>query len=275
MFLAKPVIIPPGQDPNFGSEREQSLVWAILLSNGLFIPLVTIVLGLRIYTKVSMTKKLFLDDCEFVPRVLQISIVLAILMQRHSDLMTASAILFLILASVDIAAVPWGFGVHIQDLPGATLPDQLKSLEAVLYHNFISMLLICLSICLAKLSIVATLLHIFNAKTLTCNVMRTVLLIISLIVVLCCAGQFFSVIFQCTPVRLSWMISEIGNLGSCSNLETAVVVSGAINALTDFLITCAPIPSFMKLQMPLKQRLCLSALFLSGLMLVIPCRQDI
>lgn len=186
--------------------------------------------------------------------------------------MTVSAILFLTLASVDVAAIPLGFGVHIQDLPGSTLPDQLKSLEAVLYHNFISMLLICLSICLAKLSIVATLLHIFNAKTLTCNVMRKVLLLISMIVVLCCAGQFFFVIFQCTTVRLSWMISEIGTLGSCSNLETAVVVSGAINAITDFLITCAPIPSFMKLQMPLKQRLCLSALFLSGLMLVVPCR---
>lgn len=191
------------------------------------------------------------------------------------DLMTVSAILFLTLASVDVAAVPLGFGVHIQNLPGSTLPDQLKSLEAVLYHNFISMLLICLSICLAKLSIVATLLHIFNAKTLTCNVMRKVLLIISMIVVLCCAGQFFFVIFQCTTVRLSWMISEIGTLGSCSNLETAVVVSGAINAITDFMITCAPIPSFMKLQMPLKQRLCLSALFLSGLMLVIPCRREI
>lgn len=182
--------------------------------------------------------------------------------------MTVSAILFLTLASIDVAAIPLGFGLHLQNIPGDTLSDQLVSLEAVLYHNFISMLLICLSICLAKLSIVATLLHIFNAKTLTCNVMRTVLLIISLIVVLCCAGQFFFVIFQCTTVRLSWMISGIGTLGSCSNLETAVVVSGAINAITDFLITCAPIPSFMKLQMPLKQRLCLSALFLSGLMSV-------
>lgn len=68
MFLAQPIIIPPGQDPNFGKEGGESLVWAILLSNGLFIPLVTIVVALRIYTKVSMTKQIFLDDCETAPK---------------------------------------------------------------------------------------------------------------------------------------------------------------------------------------------------------------
>ncbi|KAJ4387515.1 hypothetical protein N0V93_008108 [Gnomoniopsis smithogilvyi] len=243
MFLAQPIILPPGQDPNAGKEVDDSLVWAILLSNGLFIALVTIVVALRIYTKFTMAKQVFLDDY----------------------LMTASAILFLALASLDVAAIPLGFGRHAQNLPGNTQLEQMKSMEKVLYHNFFSMLLICLSICLAKLSIVATLLHIFNAKTLTCNVMRKGLLIVSLIVVLCCAAQFFFVIFQCTTVRLSWMVSEIGISGSCSNLETAVVATGAVNAVTDFLITCAPIPSFMKLQMPLKQRICLSALFLSGL----------
>lgn len=182
------------------------------------------------------------------------------------DFMAASAILFLTLASLDVAAVPLGFGLHVQNLPGDSNAAQLKAMERVLYYNFLSMLLVCLSICLAKLSIVATLLHIFNAKTLTCIAMRKGLLVVSLIVVLCCAAQFFFVIFQCTTVRLSWMVSEIGTLGSCSNLETAVVATGAVNALTDFLITCAPIPSFMKLQMPLKQRVYLSALFLSGLM---------
>lgn len=64
MFLAQPIILPPGQEPNVGKEGEHSFVWAILLSNGLFIPLVTIVVALRIYTKFTMTKQVFLDDCE-------------------------------------------------------------------------------------------------------------------------------------------------------------------------------------------------------------------
>ncbi|KAJ4418213.1 hypothetical protein N0V82_005687 [Gnomoniopsis sp. IMI 355080] len=105
MFLAQPIIIPPGQDPNLGTESDESLVWAILLSNGLFIPLVTIVIALRIYTKLSMAKQIFLDDY----------------------LMTASALLFLTLASLDVAAVPLGFGVHIQNLPGDTMPEQLNA----------------------------------------------------------------------------------------------------------------------------------------------------
>lgn len=182
--------------------------------------------------------------------------------------MIVSAVLFLALASINLAAIPLGFGRHIENVPGDTLLEQLQSIEHVLYHNFVSLLLICLSICLAKLSIIATLLDIFNGKTM--NLMRSVLWTTSLVVVLCCAAQFLFVIFQCTTVRLSWMVSELGTLGSCSNLETAMAVTGAINALTDFLITCAPIPSFMNLQIPLKQRLCLSALFLSGLVLVFP-----
>lgn len=180
--------------------------------------------------------------------------------------MIFSALLFLTLTSIDITAIPLGFGFHIEDLPGDTFPEQLKSAERVLYHNFISILLIFISICLAKLSIVATLLHIFDAKTI--SLLRTVLLITSLVVIICCVTQVLLVIFQCTTVQLSWNVSEIGTLGSCSNLETVVAITGTINILTDFVITCAPIPSFMKLQMPIKQKLCLSTLFLSGLMLV-------
>lgn len=67
MFLSQPIILPPGQDPNDGKEVGDSLVWAILLSNGLFIPIVTIVVALRIYTKFSMAKRLFVDDCECIP----------------------------------------------------------------------------------------------------------------------------------------------------------------------------------------------------------------
>lgn len=67
MFLAQPVTAPPpGQDPDFERPGGQSLVWAILLSNGLFIPLVTIVIAMRIYTKFSMTKQIFLDDCKCI-----------------------------------------------------------------------------------------------------------------------------------------------------------------------------------------------------------------
>lgn len=65
MFLTKPIVFPAsGQDPNFARPGEPSLVWAILLSNGLFIPLVAIVIALRIFTKFSMTKQVFLDDCK-------------------------------------------------------------------------------------------------------------------------------------------------------------------------------------------------------------------
>lgn len=178
--------------------------------------------------------------------------------------MTASAVFFLGVASVNLAAVHHGFGEHMENLSGDTRPEKIKTLELVLHYNFSSMVLINLSVCLAKLSIVATLLHIFNSRTAT--LLRSILITTALIVVLCAVAHFFFILLQCSPIWLSWRVSLIGNKGMCSDLETEVVATGAVNAVTNFVITCAPIPTFMRLQMPLRQRLCLSALFLSGLL---------
>lgn len=72
MFLTQPIIFPAsGQNYIIDSTGEPSLAWAILLSNGLFIPLVTIAIALRIFTKLSIAKKLFLDDCKYPMSVLR------------------------------------------------------------------------------------------------------------------------------------------------------------------------------------------------------------
>lgn len=180
--------------------------------------------------------------------------------------MIGSVICFLVSASVNIAGVATGFGLHGWNLPGAALEDRLRAAERVLEHNFVSLVFISPCICLAKLSIIATLLRIFTAQLATTRPLRRVLLVTAVVVAACCGAQLVFVIFQCTHVALSWELLDPSVTGSCANLEEAVVWVGVVNGVTDLVICCAPVPVFMKLQLPLRQRLCVCALFLSGLM---------
>lgn len=179
--------------------------------------------------------------------------------------MIAAAISFLVFASVNIAGVAIGFGLHGWDLPGTTLAERLGAAERVLEYNFVSLVFLSPAICLSKLSIVATLLRIFTWQA-SPRLLRHVLLATSLVVTVCCGSQLVFTIFQCSRVPLSWELLDPAESGSCGNLETAVLAAGVMNVVTDFVICCSPIPVFMKLQLPLRQRLCVSALFLSGLM---------
>lgn len=178
--------------------------------------------------------------------------------------MILSAIFFFITASVNIAATPWGFGLTCAELPGATIEERLVSAKRVLEYNFISMVFIVPCICLAKLSIIATQLHIFTSRT--SSLLRHILIVTAVVMVASSFAQVVFVIFQCTTVSLSWELIDGKHPGSCRNLEEAVIWGGVINVVTDWVICCAPIPFFMRLQLPLRQRLGVSALFLVGLL---------
>lgn len=184
--------------------------------------------------------------------------------------MVISAISFFITASVNIAAIPWGFGLPSADIPGVTIEEQTESVQRVLAYNFVSMVFIVPCICLAKLSIIVTQLHIFTFRTPSASrlvrLVRCLLIVTAVVTVASSIAQVVFVIFQCTPVSLSWELISGKHDGSCRNLEEAVIWNGVINVVTDWVICCAPIPVFMKLQLPMRQRLVVSALFLVGLL---------
>lgn len=126
--------------------------------------------------------------------------------------------------------------------------------------NYISLIILSPAIVLAKLSIIALFLRIFPQKHL-----RAILYMLAIITIACCTSQAFVVAFQCGPVSLSWDFQTVGN---CYNISVAVVILGAVNVVTDFLLCIIPIPYFLRLNMPLRQRICLCSLFLTGLMSV-------
>lgn len=181
--------------------------------------------------------------------------------------MLAAALSFLVFASVNIAAVPIGFGRHGWDLPGAALDAHVHAAERVLEHNFVGLVFLSPALGLAKVSIVATLLRIFTPQaTSRPPLLRRALAAAAVAAAVGGAAQLVFTVFQCSRVELSWALVDPAAEGSCGSLEEAVLAGGVVNVVVDFVICCSPVPVFMRLQLPLRQRLCVSALFLSGLM---------
>lgn len=173
--------------------------------------------------------------------------------------MLSASFFFLMQCTINLAAMRAGFGEHVWNVPG-----RMDGTEQVQKMNFVSLIFLSICLCLAKISIVTTLLYIFTPQTV--KILRNLLLVTGFVVVASCVIQVFLVIFQCHPVHLSWDISEIGRVGSCMSVEAAVVGGGTVNLITDIIITVAPIRYFLRLNVPWRQKLCLCGLFLSGVM---------
>lgn len=173
--------------------------------------------------------------------------------------MLSASFFFLLQSAINLAAMRVGFGEHIWNVP-----DRFRGMERVQEMNFASLMLLSISICLAKVSIITTLLHIFTPQTV--KFLRYLLLATGLVVVVCCVTEVFLILFQCHPIYLSWKISEIGRQGTCMGFQAAILGGGTVNLITDIIITVAPIRYFLQLNMPMRQKLCLCGLFLSGAM---------
>ncbi|KAI3395079.1 hypothetical protein diail_1836 [Diaporthe ilicicola] len=223
----------------FNTTDHSSRAWSVWTVNIIFIVLVAILVSLRAFTKLSMTRKLHLDDY----------------------LMIASAFFFFSFCAVNLAAVPLGLGKHIWDLPGDTKEEQFDIATRVQKLNYLALILLSPSIALAKISVIATLLRIFP-NSMKC--LRLFLFAIAGLIILCCTCQAFLVIFQCSPVKFSWVLGGPEH-GKCYGLETVVLALGIVNIVTDFVICLTPIPYFLRLKMPTAQKACLCALFLTGL----------
>ncbi|TVY83973.1 hypothetical protein LSUE1_G002987 [Lachnellula suecica] len=74
-------------------------------------------------------------------------------------------------------------------------------------------------------------------------------------------GLPFSVYFQCTPREKIWVPITPG---TCINVEVYFVATGAFNILSDLTILVLPIWVIWHLQMPVKQKFGVSAVFATG-----------
>lgn len=183
----------------------------------------------------------------------------------YTVLIIGSTLCFTAFCMLNIYAVSLGFGKHIWDLPGITTnstSDELSKAAAPVQEiNYIAFVILSPAIILAKLSVIMVLLRVFPS---TMRALRYALLGLCAIIIGCCVTQALLIIFQCAPVESSWDIQS----GSCyiEPLDLVLIGLGGLNAVTDFIICLTPIPYFLQLGITKPAKLCLCALFMSGLM---------
>lgn len=108
-----------------------------------------------------------------------------------------------------------------------------------------------------KTSIVASYLRIFPYRGL-----RIVMYITTAVTIALFFASIFTTIFQCSPVAAAWNFTIIDR--KCFRLVNYLYASTAVNIVTDIILCTAPLPYFWNLQLPRRQKVIVSTLFLIG-----------
>lgn len=109
-----------------------------------------------------------------------------------------------------------------------------------------------------KFSILLLYRRIFPSKKL-----KIVLQCIAGFLVIFALTQMLSVIFQCTPVAALW--NPTAHPGAtCDSYTPALILFGAVNAATDVIILCLPMPLLWRLHVTKTRRNQLMGMFLLG-----------
>lgn len=180
------------------------------------------------------------------------------------DLMTAASLVYTAVCIINIHAVNLGFGRHVWDLAGvtdnSTLNDVSEAAEPVQMMNYTGLILSAPVVILAKTAVIILLLRIFPD---TMRALRYFLIAMAAVLTACCLSQAFVITFQCWPVQASWRL----NYGACfvGPLEAIAMGLGAVNIATDLAICITPIPFFWRLSISKPQKLCVCAVFMTGL----------
>lgn len=77
-----------------------------------------------------------------------------------------------------------------------------------------------------------------------------------------------SVIFMCSPVAKFWNPLQPGR---CLNSFAIIVTSAAFNVASNITTVFLPVRAIWRLQMPLKRKIGVSAVFMTGLLYVFQC----
>ncbi|EKG18773.1 hypothetical protein MPH_03999 [Macrophomina phaseolina MS6] len=114
--------------------------------------------------------------------------------------------------------------------------------------------LVCVA--LLKLSLLALYFRIFPTREF-----KIATYALSGVIILWCIALNCVAIFQCNPIKKSWLPTTPG---TCIDLKAAFIGNAIPNIITDVLILMLPVRQIWKLQMHFAQRLSLIAMFLLG-----------
>ncbi|KAH7418896.1 hypothetical protein BKA64DRAFT_655508 [Cadophora sp. MPI-SDFR-AT-0126] len=223
---------PLGVIPNFKNPDSQG--YRVTLAIAIMFPLATIVLILRLYTRIVIVRKVGIDDYAIgFAWVFSIGFIAMCIVLTHL-----------------------GLGVHIWDVPFTTLsPDYLRM--SITIGVFYGMSFMCV-----KLSILLLYLRLSPYKRFRIAVW----VIIATTVLYSFLGSF-EFLFNCQPIAKNWDLTI--TKGKCINVSKILMTHGSINVVTDVAMLVLPIALVRKLKMQMKQKVALACLFMTGTLVCI------
>ncbi|KAH6974392.1 hypothetical protein BKA56DRAFT_675831 [Ilyonectria sp. MPI-CAGE-AT-0026] len=152
-------------------------------------------------------------------------------------------------AAVVVSLVSFGYGMHKLDL---TPPERGTALKMF----FIAQTPYKVTVCLNKIAAILLYLRLFVSKDF-----RMACFVVMGIIVAWSIGGVGATIWQCIPIEASWNKNIDGN---CIDSNKFWIAYAVMNILTDVMVLVLPIPSIMRLQMSMRDRLLLCCVFLLG-----------
>ncbi|KAK3686135.1 hypothetical protein B0T22DRAFT_467399 [Podospora appendiculata] len=222
---------PPGSESNFvDPETMHPVVLGVAIAT---MTLVVMTVGIRVFVKGFVLRDLRLED--------------------YFAILAAAGII--VWDSIFVSVSMNGFSRHLWDV-------RFVDVRHMSFMNYLAEISNALTMFAAKASI------LFQLKRLFCTGQSrdSVFWSIQLLLFLNAAyytSAMFTFIFQCAPREKAWdMLME----GQCINVAAATVVAGAVNVFLDVGILVVPIWAILHLQLPLKRKLGISAVFGVGIL---------
>ncbi|KAK5659633.1 hypothetical protein OQA88_837 [Cercophora sp. LCS_1] len=223
---------PPGVVPSF--DAPESRARPVIVASVVCSAIATLALCTRVYARAKIQRKFELTDYSFVASWAR---------QRVCSC---------VLSALSITACyAGGLGNHIWDIP-------LQKFVVFLKIKTATSTLYCLGIMLIKLSLL--LFYLQLAIDTTC---RRLVCVLIWVVVSYSIASMVVVVFSCYPVSKSWDPTIQG--GRCVDLPVLYLANLSLNSATDLAVLLLPGPLLWGLRVPLRDKIALSAVFMTGL----------
>ncbi|KAL3457761.1 hypothetical protein BJX64DRAFT_280358 [Aspergillus heterothallicus] len=172
----------------------------------------------------------------------------------------------MIVISLFFAAAVSGIGLKLRDYGLGkdmwTIP--FEDIRQILKLFFIEEELYCICVALIKISMLLLYLRLFPNRGLRIAVFVALALTIAWGVV-----SSFVLLFSCWPISYYWNEWDGEHVGRCISHNNILLAHSTINIILDVGVVCIPMPTLLRLQMPLEKRLGVCVMFAVGIVVTV------
>ncbi|TGO07556.1 hypothetical protein BTUL_0265g00050 [Botrytis tulipae] len=205
---------------------------SLFIVHGILYPIVLAMLGIRIYTRMYISKCFGLDDWLALFSMIPITgfVVMSIFLETYV-----------------------GWDVHAWDVPYDSLTLGFKCI-------YTTQILFALAVTPIRISMLWLIARLFENGAPKFRRVAQGLMIYVLL-----HGSIFAItlIFQCRPISDYWVLS-FKPQPNCINQDVHLLFTSICNGITDYVVVILPMHTLWKLQLPFKQRISLCMLFAIG-----------